>query len=108
MANALTPEGVRSLVLQITLSQNPNFHRLLNCLTTLADLELLVDVLQVSIDGCCGNEQFVGNFLVAQPLGQQIQNIELAIGQGLKQWLLGSDHGRRPPIAVLIQKQGPF
>ena len=51
-SKALTPEGVRSLVLQSALSKNPNFFRLRNRLATLADVELPVDILQVSFDGC--------------------------------------------------------
>ena len=64
----------------------------LNRLTALADIEFPVDVLQVSFDGCGWNKHFVSNFLVAQPLGQQLQDVEFAIGQGLNQ-RLGTGRG---------------
>lgn len=51
-SKALTPEGVWSFVLQIALSKNPNILRFFDRLTALADVELAVDVLQVSFDGC--------------------------------------------------------
>ena len=64
MVKALTPEGVRSLVLQIALSKNPNFLRHLNRLSAVTDLKLPVDVFQVSFDGSIRNKQFFSNLIV--------------------------------------------
>jgi len=46
--------------------ENTQGFSLLNRLPALADVELPVDILQVSFDGCCRNQQFVGYLLVAQ------------------------------------------
>jgi len=64
-----------------------------NRLPTTADIELPIHVVQVFFYGVRLNEQFSSNFLVAQPPSQQLQNIELPIGQGCDQGLGGGVTG---------------
>lgn len=64
-----------------------------NRLPTTADIELPIHVVQVFFYGVRRDEQFSSNFLVAQPLRQQLQNIELPIGQGINQRLEGRRTG---------------
>jgi len=56
-----------------------------NRLAAVADIELLEDIFQMCLYGFGRDEQFFRDFLVLQPLLQQLQNIELAVGQGLGQ-----------------------
>lgn len=52
------------------------------------DIELTVDVDRVSLDGLGRNEELFGNLLVAQPLIQEGQDLELTVGQGFIQRLV--------------------
>jgi len=54
------------------------------------DVDLTVDVDCVSFDGLGGNEKLFGNLLVAQPLCQEVQDLNLTVRQGLIQGL-GAD-----------------
>ena len=54
-----------------------------NCLLAFIDIEFLVDVDCVSFDGLGGNEKLFGNLLVAQPLCQKGQDLNLTVRQGL-------------------------
>ncbi len=48
------------------------------------DVDLTVDVDCVSFDGLWGNEKLFGNLLVAQPLLQEVQDLELTV----RQWFI--------------------
>lgn len=45
------------------------------------DADLVVDVLQVMLDGFPGNDQGLGNLWVTLALGQQAQHLGLPLGQ---------------------------
>ena len=68
----------------------------LNRLTAFFNVELPVDVAQVCIDGCGRNEDFLCDLLRAQPLSQQFQDIEFAIGQRLNKRLGDGGTGGTP------------
>jgi hypothetical protein len=49
------------------------------------DRELAVEVVDVAFDRADRNDQCIGDRLVRMPLGDQAQDFELAVGQGLNQ-----------------------
>jgi hypothetical protein len=65
-----------------------------NRMPVAADIELAIDVVQVFFYGFRRNEQLGSDFLVLQPLSQQIKDFVFLTRQGLDQRLRSGVTGR--------------
>ena len=52
-------------------------------LAPVADAEFAIDVLEVGLDGVDGDTQAVGDLLIGAMLGEESQDIHLAVAEGL-------------------------
>ena len=57
--------------------EQAQFECLLCGLPTVSDIELLTDALHVGLDRLDGNPEFLGDFLVVEPLGEVLEHIAL-------------------------------
>jgi hypothetical protein len=83
----------RSLKLPPVASTAGNRHRCLfyedeffgfgNGLASVADAEFAIDVLEVGLDGVDGNTQAVGDLLIGAMLGEEAQDVQLAVAEGI-------------------------
>ena len=51
------------------------------------DAQLAIDAAGVSLDRVQRDDELVGNGLVGEPLADEVQDIELAWGEGVGEWL---------------------
>ena len=56
---------------------------------TVADCELLINVMQVDLDGTVGNIQLASDLLVRQSFGYQAHDLAFALGQQ-RQYIFGA------------------
>ena len=61
--------------------KNPEFDRLFHRVPAIADIEFLIDVFEVVVDGVGRDEQLGCDLLVLQALRQHLQDVELSVGE---------------------------
>jgi len=66
------------------------------------DAELAVDALEMGVDGVGGDEELIGDLLALQPVGEQLDDVELAVGQGLDEWRFDRGQG----IGAVVESSG--
>jgi hypothetical protein len=54
-----------------------------HCLASAPDAQFPIGIFEVVVDGLGGDEQAGCDLLVAEALGQKIQNLELTVGEGI-------------------------
>ena len=72
-------------------------------LAAAGDVELAVDTLEMGVDGVGGDAELLGDLLALQPVGEQLDDVELAVGQVLERASL-ADGGRSNRSRDLVSR----
>jgi len=56
----------------------------------------------MGVDGVGGDEELIGDLLALQPVGEQLDDVELAVGQGLDEWRFDRGQG----IGAVVESSG--